>query len=404
MTLAMRTSCCSVLAAVALSCRDELAPSPRSAAQAAQVGQGGSVLEGPPADLTFRSEATWAQGTVRYLGAKLSPERPRPGQQATIAHYFRAEAPPPRGYRFFMHLLDEGGQMITNLDHEIQGGALPLERWPVGKVVEDVFALTVPPAGGRIVVGFWVDGGRLPVDQPAAHDGQMRMLGPSLAGAQRPLPEYRVGRTSGPITIDGELSEPGWTQAQAVTLRGSLDGREVSLRTEARLLYDDEALYVGFEVEDPDIWATLTERDDPLYTEEVVEIFLDANADGRTYNELQLSPTNVLFDAYFPARRQGMDLGFDSQAQTAVKVRGTVNQPADQDQGWTAELRIPFAPLAEVPNRPPNPGDRWRFNLYRLEHLERGREGGPRIEGQAFSPLFVGDFHHLPRFAWLIFE
>jgi hypothetical protein len=49
---------------------------------------------------------------------------------------------------------------------------------------------------------------------------------------------------------------------------------------------------------------------------------------------------------------------------------------------------------------PPQKGDRWRFNAYRLEHLARRTN----IEGQSFSPLFVGDFHALPRFGWLVFE
>ncbi|HYX90877.1 MAG TPA: hypothetical protein VE782_04910, partial [Myxococcaceae bacterium] len=65
----------------------------------------------------------------------------------------------------------------------------------------------------------------------------------------------------------------------------------------------------------------------------------------------------------------------------------------------TVEMRIPYAPLAQVPHVPPQPGDRWRFNLYRLEHVGRSR-----VEGQAFSPLYVGDFHNLARFAWLVFE
>jgi len=63
------------------------------------------------------------------------------------------------------------------------------------------------------------------------------------------------------------------------------------------------------------------------------------------------------------------------------------------------EMQIPFDRLAEVPNIPPKPGERWRFNLYRLEHHDRRT-----VEGQSFSPLFIGDFHALPRFGWLVFE
>ena len=54
-------------------------------------------------------------------------------------------------------------------------------------------------------------------------------------------------------------------------------------------------------------------------------------------------------------------------------------------------MAIPFARLTGA-RVPPKKGDQWRFNLYRLD----GRAGA--AGRQAFSPLFVGDFHHLPRF------
>jgi len=237
------------------------------------------------------------------------------------------------------------------------------------------------------------------VDDPKAHSGDNRVLGPELGGGLPVLPEYTARRAAKAPVIDGELNDAVWKAAAPVVLRGSFDGRQPSLRTEVRLAYDDQHLYVAFDVEDPDLWGTLRKRDEPIYEQEVVEVFLDANADGRTYNELQVSPHNVTFDAYFPARRQGMDLSWDSGMTTAVKVRGTLDNPADRDEGWRVELKIPFARLAEVPNLPPKKGERWRFNAYRLEHVERRQ-----VEGQSFSPLFVGDFHALPRFGWLVFE
>jgi hypothetical protein len=250
-----------------------------------------------------------------------------------------------------------------------------------------------------VALGFWRDEGRLPIDDAAASDGDNRMLGPILEAQAATLPEYRVTKAARPPKIDGELNDPAWTAAAQVELVGSFDGQKPATRTTARLLYDDQAVYVAFDCEDPDVWGTLLNRDEAIYTQEVVEIFIDANGDGRTYNEMEVSPHNTVFDAYFPARRQGMDLTFDAQMQTAVKVRGTLDNPNDRDDGWSVEMRIPIARLAEVPNVPPKKGDRWRFNLFRLEHLERRN-----VEGQAFSPLFVGDFHHLPRFGWLVFE
>jgi hypothetical protein len=387
------------LTLLATSCRDEQAgPKPRT--QALPPPTQARVLDAAPADLTYRSGATFGGGAVRYLGTRISPVAAAPGQPVQLAHYFEALRAVPAGWEFFVHVVDPAsGQMMVNADHGFAGGAAPLGSWPVGKVVEDVHTVPMPPATGRVVLGFWRGNERLPVDDPKAHAGDNRVLGPELGGGLPSLPEYTARRAAKAPVIDGELNDAVWKAAVPVVLRGSFDGRQPSLRTEARLAYDDQHLYVAFDVEDPDIWGTLRKRDDPIYEQEVVEVFLDANADGRTYNELQVSPHNVTFDAYFPARRQGMDLNWDSGMTTAVKVRGTLDNPADRDEGWRVEMKIPFARLAEVPNLPPKKGERWRFNAYRLEHVERRQ-----VEGQSFSPLFVGDFHALPRFGWLVFE
>ncbi|AEI66060.1 carbohydrate-binding family 9-like protein [Corallococcus macrosporus] len=384
---------------LAAACRDEQA-GPRQQAPRIPAPTRLRALEAAPADLTFRSGETFAGGAVVYLGSKVTPEKAAPGTQVRLAHYFQAVRSPPEGYGFFVHVVDPAsGAMLSNADHEIQGGAAPLASWPVGKVIEDVHSVPMPGTPARVVLGFWRGSSRLPVDDANAHDGSQRMLGPPLGGAAQELPEYTVPRVSQAPTIDGVLDDAAWKQARPVVLRRSFDGSAPRLRTEARLVHDGAFLYVAFDLDDPDVWGTLRERDDPIYEEEVVEIFLDANADGRTYNELQVSPHNVIFDAYFPARRQGMDRSWDSGMTSAVKVRGTLDDASDRDEGWSVELRIPFDRLAEVPHLPPRPGDRWRFNLYRLEHHDRRT-----VEGQSFSPLFVGDFHALPRFGWLVFE
>ncbi|WP_224245871.1 carbohydrate-binding family 9-like protein [Hyalangium gracile] len=383
-----------------VACRDEQAgPRPRTQrlppAEQTQL----RTLDAAPAELTYRSGATLGGGAVVYLGSRVTPAQAKAGQPVVLAHYFQAVRPPPPDFQFFVHIIDPAsGQMLMNADHEFQGGVAPLSAWPVGKVLEDTHTVPMPGTEARVVLGFWRGDERLAVDDSRHQDGSNRVLGPTL-GAGPELPEYKAHRAKKAPVLDGVLDDEAWKEATAVVLQGSFDGRAVNLRTEARLAYDDANLYVSFDAEDPDIWGTLLKRDDPIYNEEVVEVFLDANADGRTYNELQVSPHNVIFDAYFPARRQGMDTGWDSGMKTAVKVRGTLDNPSDRDERWTVEMQIPFARLAEVPNVAPKKGDRWRFNLYRLEHLNR-RD----VEGQAFSPLFVGDFHALPRFGWLTFE
>lgn len=395
--------CCA--AWILAGCRDEQAgprPSATSRSAGIEAGGAGRVLSSLPS-LSYRSGASWANGAVVYLGSRIEPRVVQPGGAVEISHYFLARQPPPKGFAFFTHVVDaQSGQMVANSDHEIQGGALPLGDWPVGKVIEDVSRIRIPdgaPTPLRMLIGFWRGDERLPVDQPQAQDGHNRMLGPELSVGGESIPEYHARKTARPPTIDGALGDAAWADATPVVLHNSFDGGPTHVRTTARVLYDDRFLYVAFDCEDPDVWGTLLERDQAIYNQEVVEIFLDANADGRTYNELEVSPHNTVFDAYFPARRQGMDTSWDSQMVSAVKVQGTLDDPSDTDRGWTVEMKIPLARLAEVPHLPPRPNDRWRFNLYRLEHL-----GRKQVEGQSFSPLFQGDFHNLPRFGWLVFD
>jgi hypothetical protein len=212
--------------------------------------------------------------------------------------------------------------------------------------------------------------------------------------------EYAVHRTSGPISIDGVLAEAAWDRAErAGPFVRSLDGKPCTAQTVARLLWDDENLYVAFQAEDRDVSTPFSRDDEPLYTSNVVEIFLNPSGDLRRYDEIELAPSNALFDASFTGRRQGMDLAWSSRARHAVHVDGTLNDPRDVDRGWTAELAIPFAALTGMPRPRPARGDRWRFNLYRL------RQGpGQPGEGQAYSPPMVGDFHNLDRFATLRFD
>jgi len=206
---------------------------------------------------------------------------------------------------------------------------------------------------------------------------------------------YAVHRAQGPIAVDGMLLETSWDRAErAGPFVRSLDGKAAAAATEARLLWDDDALYVAFQCEDADVSTPFSRDDEALYTSNVVEIFLNPGGDLAHYVEIEVAPSNALFDASFTGRRAGMDLAWSSGARHAVHVDGTLNDSRDVDRGWTVELAIPFASLPGSPH--PRRGEEWRFNLYRLRQ--------PPGEGQAYSPPMVGDFHALDRFATLRFE
>ncbi|MFH1086055.1 MAG: carbohydrate-binding family 9-like protein, partial [Chloroflexota bacterium] len=171
--------------------------------------------------------------------------------------------------------------------------------------------------------------------------------------------------------------------------------------TTARVLWDDGYLYVAFHCEDSDIWGITTARDQAIYNQEVVEVFIDEDGDGRGYIEIEVSPLNAVLDLYMLRRgRRGKGLwGWDSQGlRTAVRVEGDPTRRGTPDRLWTVELAIPMDDFLQAPNLPPQPGDVWFGNLYRIDRATNGDEY------TAWSPPGIINYHTPERFGRLVFS
>jgi len=221
-----------------------------------------------------------------------------------------------------------------------------------------------------------------------------------------------VRKTSKPIKIDGKLDEPAWKAAPSTGLFVNImTGEWAQPNTEAKLLWDNQNLYIAFENVDTDVWGTLTERDSKLCTQEMDEVMIDANGDGKGYIDLQVAPNGTIFDAYLPSYRQYEDsldpkrkpYDWNSKLKAAVKVDGTLNKRDDQDKGWTVEMALPLADVNGLDSNgvkvPPAIGDKWRLNMFRTESPEDAKSQ----TALGWSPPMVGDFHKLDRFGEIVF-
>lgn len=217
------------------------------------------------------------------------------------------------------------------------------------------------------------------------------------------IPTIVTTRASGAVTIDGRLDEPAWEDA-ARTERfvDTMDGSRSSPDVTARMTYDDDALYVAFEVDDDFLRCTHEGHDAHLWEQDAVELMIDPDGDGRNYAELQVSPTNLVFDTWFRARRVPQPFGnvrWSSNLRSAVSLDGTANDEA-ADEGWTAEIAIPWSALEPLgTTTTPSPGATWRVALYVLDARPNGGQGGV-----GWSPPMVGDFHVPERFGNVRFE
>jgi Carbohydrate family 9 binding domain-like len=196
-------------------------------------------------------------------------------------------------------------------------------------------------------------------------------LGPMDPG----VPTYVCRRATEAIVIDGKLDEPSWQKAEPTRAfvfpwPGQPGDKQ---RTVAQLVWDDDALYVAYTCSDGDITATFEARDDPVYKDDCVEIFINpAPAKSRFYYGFEMNARGVMYD-YFNAWPTCLVSQFDLPGyELATTLEGTLNDSSDHDTRWCLEVKIPFAGLGGLaPKFPPDEGVRWRIQMNRWDGTEK---------------------------------
>jgi hypothetical protein len=193
--------------------------------------------------------------------------------------------------------------------------------------------------------------------------------------AQSPVPRYEVKRTGARPAIDGRLDEAAWAAAPVALLQFLWESQTGPKQmTRVRLLWDAEALYVGFDADDADITAQFLERDDPTYRDDAVEIFI--NPDPRqeaVYYGFEMNARGVLYD-YLNYNSRTLFKRFDATGmRIATGLRGSLDNRSDTDTGWTLEAMIPWPNFEELSRRPPVAGTVWRMNFNRWDGVQPNR-------------------------------
>jgi hypothetical protein len=197
----------------------------------------------------------------------------------------------------------------------------------------------------------------------------------AIVVAQAPVPRYEVKRVTAPLTIDGRLDEGAWTTAPAVTLQFLWESQTGAKQaTRARLLWDAEGLYVGFDADDTDITAQYEQRDDPTYRDDAVEIFINPDPKQQVvYYGFEMNARGVLYD-YLNYNSRTLFKRFDATGmKIATALRGTMNIRTDTDSGWSLEAMIPWPNFEELSRRPPVPGAVWTVNFNRWDGVAPNR-------------------------------
>lgn len=189
-----------------------------------------------------------------------------------------------------------------------------------------------------------------------------------------PAPQtYAIPHAEKAPVIDGKLDDASWQQAAFTTAFIHHDtGEAAVLQTHAKLLYDNQCLYLGIETEDVDIYAHFTHKSDPLFLrDDLVEIFIDPDSDGKNYFEIGISASGIYYALQIPQAAEGL---VRPQPLPQVKItaattfKGTLNNPKDKDIGWTVEACVPLAPLIENTATKIVPDSHWSIGLFRIDY------------------------------------
>ena len=186
-----------------------------------------------------------------------------------------------------------------------------------------------------------------------------------------PAGHFTCQRASSPVVIDGRADEAAWQRVDPITdFRLWRTYEPPTETTSVKLCYDDTCLYALFECADPDVFALYDQRDARLWESDVVELFFQPNPADPTYYEFEFAPNNTVFDARMLNTGSG---GFRRWAawncgvRTAAAVRGTINDPADRDVGYTIEVAIPLEAFGDGAAVKPLEGRTWKFAAVRVD-------------------------------------
>ena len=196
---------------------------------------------------------------------------------------------------------------------------------------------------------------------------------------------YVANKATAPINIDGILDEPDWQSAPWTENFADISGEGFPTPrfvTNAKILWDDDYLYVGGQLEEPCIWADLMQRDTVVYYNHDFEIFMDPDGDAQNYFEIEVNARETRFDLFVQKPYRAKTRAFVTFSWDApgllfkAHLDGTLNNPNDTDRGWSVEFAIPRTAFAAEFDNYLKAGNYLRIGFSRVEWQTEVDEGG----------------------------
>ncbi len=352
--------------------------------------------------------ASLNNGDMELVAFYTDPMKPRHGESFKLISFWRLKKQLPAGWKLFYHFEDESGEQRFVIDRPFLDGKV--KEPALDKLIKDTavvkkIPVTFDSSKMLIKTGFF-KGKQRTVPDKKYDDGTGRLVAGTVDIDEPSLlkKKMRVYATAiGAIKVDGILKESIWKNASIGAPFWRSRGDKIApVQTKVMTAMDKNYLYVAFDVTDSDIHAIQNKDDSPMYdTDDVVELYLDANGDRKGYYEIQVSAAGKKFDSSFTGRRRGRNDAWNSNIVYAVHLNGTLNNPKDRDKGWSVEIAVPWKSIVDAPHHPPLDGDVWKAFFYRINRYSDKKATSDDFT--AWQPPYAGDFHNIRMMGDLIF-
>lgn len=206
----------------------------------------------------------------------------------------------------------------------------------------------------------------------------------SLGKAQNHPSSYLCYKTSNPINIDGLIDDLEWGDVNWSESFVDIEGDKKPLptyKTHVKMAWDEDYFYVAAELNEPNVWANLKQRDTVIFYDNDFEVFIDPQGDNHRYYEFEMNALNTIWDLLIakPYRDGAPAINaWDIKGlKSAVAIYGTINDSSDKDDKWTLEIAFPWEVLKQCApeQRKPKNGEQWRVNFSRVNWDVKAEKG-----------------------------
>ena len=214
---------------------------------------------------------------------------------------------------------------------------------------------------------------------------------------------YTISYADDPMPLDGRIDGAPWADADMAAIdefpwyeRGEKQSARV------RALYDDDAVYLQYQVEDAYSYAEATELNGPVWEDSAIEFFARPDLDDPNHFNFEANCVSTFLIGWgYRRERVFIEPGLAEPFQVETSIGGPTKEESPDDDAWWLAARLPFDAISEFIGLDvrPSPGTEWRGNFHRC---------GGKTDPQAacWNPYGTPerDYHNPDYFGRLIFD